>query len=664
MKHDGKMHLMMFFKKTVIINISLIFFAIVGFFVFLYLNYNNSIITNDIAMSLDRQRLLTQIMTKDADRISELNSELENYKNNSSASKTIMNMLSEVSADLGSARNEYAMHYEMIKDGYILINDRKAEFYGAMDRLNAVFNHHDTIFTRFNDKINIILQNNSSTDDILNAVSYIDGYNETLMADCNAVSDIVIDYKNQITGIYLIITTAIELTLILLILALFYNIYKELLLPVRQLYNGLTKRNLGILNIEMPKTNNRDLKYVFNEIGNTFTNLKNIIYIINHLKSNVPFYETLRFIFNAFSDFLPYTHIGVALIDKDRNTIRAAYAISAENHKNLVHRLTGYQTSISETSLQKVLESRAPRVINDLEDYLKNKKVKKYNQILLEEGIRSSITFPLIKNDVPIGIIFFSSDKKNVYNSDHVGFLNVLADSLMLSLEEEVLMDDIVVGSTLALATLTEERDADTGSHLSRMQKYSKLIAEILLKDKVYTDTVNIEFITAIERFSPLHDIGKVAIPDSILLKPGKLTADEFETMKTHTVYGASVLKLADENVKKYGRSVFSMGIEIAESHHEKWDGSGYPYGKAGQEIPLSARIVALADVFDALTTKRPYKNAFTFDIALNIVTESSGSHFDPVIIESFLKHIDSVKSLYRELSRQQDQTVKEITAV
>ncbi|HEX3025847.1 MAG TPA: HD domain-containing phosphohydrolase [Clostridia bacterium] len=381
---------------------------------------------------------------------------------------------------------------------------------------------------------------------------------------------------------------------------------------------------------------------------------KSLIKLIEMLQTNIPFKDILKSIYNNFFEYLPYTHIGVSLIDNDSQTIRASYAVSSKIHGSLKNKLIGFQIPVNETSLGKILKSGKPRVINDLEQYLQGREIKDYNRMLLDSGIKSSITFPLINNGIPIGIIFFSSNKTNVYNQEHINFLRTLANSLMLSLEKDILMDDMIISSTLAMATLTEERDLDTGEHLYRMKRYSRFLADLLLSEKVYPEIIDADFISSIERFSPLHDIGKVAIRDSILLKPGKLTQKEFEIMKTHTTYGANVLKMADENLIKLGRSVFKMGIEIAEGHHEKWDGNGYPYGKKGSEIPLSARIVAVADVFDALTSKRSYKPAYSFEESVSIIAGEKGKQFDPVIIDVFLKDIDKFEHYYKSvLSRQ-----------
>ena len=278
--------------------------------------------------------------------------------------------------------------------------------------------------------------------------------------------------------------------------------------------------------------------------------------------------------------------------------------------------------------------------------------IKPYNVIIMEAGIKASITLPLKVSGEPVGMIFFSSSQKNVYNEEHLKFLKTLANSIAISLHQNIFINDILYSSILALAKLAEARDESTGEHLDRMKVYSRAIAELLHKNKNYLEEISIEYIDNIERFSPLHDIGKVGILDEILLKPGKLTTEEFEEMKRHTTFGTEVLRSAEENMQKKGKSLFGMGIEIVEGHHEKWDGSGYPYGKKGTEIPLSARIVALADVFDALTSKRPYKDEFTLDRSISIIAEGRGKHFDPMIVDVFMANRNYIEELYHKFKR------------
>jgi putative two-component system response regulator len=210
-----------------------------------------------------------------------------------------------------------------------------------------------------------------------------------------------------------------------------------------------------------------------------------------------------------------------------------------------------------------------------------------------------------------------------------------------------------------ALAKLAESRDSDTGTHLERVRSYCRLLAQELQIHPAFCDVINDDYVHLIYETSPLHDIGKVAIPDSILLKPGKLTADEFEVMKTHTVHGAQTLAAA---MNQFPNAEFlRMAHDIALFHHERYDGRGYPRGLAGEAIPLCGRIVALADVYDALASKRVYKSAMSHEKTRSIIVSERGAHFDPFIVDAFLKVEDefqAVRSRYAEYDTERLQQV------
>lgn len=187
----------------------------------------------------------------------------------------------------------------------------------------------------------------------------------------------------------------------------------------------------------------------------------------------------------------------------------------------------------------------------------------------------------------------------------------------------------------IAVSSLVETRDSDTGEHISRTQKFVLIIAETLKVMGKYTDILKEDYIIELERASTLHDIGKIGIPDNVLLKPGKLTDEEFEIIKRHPKIGYDALKKAS---KKLGDNLFfDIACDIALYHHEKWNGRGYPEGLEGNNIPLSARIMALSDVYDALTSERIYKKSFSHEKSKNIIIGDRGEHFDPDIIDAFI---------------------------
>lgn len=196
-----------------------------------------------------------------------------------------------------------------------------------------------------------------------------------------------------------------------------------------------------------------------------------------------------------------------------------------------------------------------------------------------------------------------------------------------------------------ALARLAETRDPETGNHLRRTQEYVRTLANGLREHPRFAGYLDSRTIDDLAKSAPLHDIGKVGIPDHILLKPDKLTAEEWEIMKTHAELGSHAIDQAEADAEKTVEFL-AIAKEIAHYHHEKWDGSGYPEGRAGDAIPISARLMALADVFDALICKRCYKPAFPFEQAYGIIIEGSGKHFDPDIVATFIDEFDTFKRI------------------
>ncbi|MBA8735545.1 HD-GYP domain-containing protein [Chromobacterium violaceum] len=199
----------------------------------------------------------------------------------------------------------------------------------------------------------------------------------------------------------------------------------------------------------------------------------------------------------------------------------------------------------------------------------------------------------------------------------------------------------------MALASLAETRDHETGNHLRRTQNYVRALALELRNHPNYRPQLSDETVQLLYKSAPLHDIGKVGIPDHILLKPGPLTPEEFEVMKTHTVLGRDTIASA-ERMLDAPSSFLRLAREIAYCHQEKWDGSGYPQGLAGEAIPLSARLMAVADVYDALISRRVYKPPFSHEKAVGIIRDDSGRHFDPAVVKAFLQ----VAEQFREIAR------------
>ena len=202
-------------------------------------------------------------------------------------------------------------------------------------------------------------------------------------------------------------------------------------------------------------------------------------------------------------------------------------------------------------------------------------------------------------------------------------------------------------GLIITLADIVENRDSDTGAHVQKTSAYVRIVLEALRRKGYYLEKITDEYIEDVVRSAPLHDVGKVSIPDAVLNKPGKLTPEEFEIMKTHTTAGKHIMENAIRMVQ--GGTYLKEARNMAGYHHERWDGKGYPEGLHGEVIPLSARVMAVADVFDALTSPRVYKPAFSLEKSLEIISEGSGTQFDPKCVEAFMDSLDEAKIIWEK---------------
>jgi two-component system, response regulator RpfG len=252
---------------------------------------------------------------------------------------------------------------------------------------------------------------------------------------------------------------------------------------------------------------------------------------------------------------------------------------------------------------------------------------------LLQRGYRSRYVVRLHRKDTLYGFLFFKSRQTDFFSPD----------TLQALLPYRRLIDVLVIGKLAAQRTMlaavrtalqvSQYRDEETGAHLDRMSHYSEVIAQNMSKKKMLSN----EYIEYVYRYSPLHDIGKVAVPDNILLKPGKFTNAEFDVMKTHVTKGVEIIRSMVNSNGLHSLPHLDVLLNIVNCHHECFDGTGYPNNLSGMDIPLEGRIVTVADVFDALTSKRPYKEAWTNEAAATFLREHAGQKFDPECVEALL---------------------------
>ncbi len=325
--------------------------------------------------------------------------------------------------------------------------------------------------------------------------------------------------------------------------------------------------------------------------------------------------------------------IALTLYDPETRILKTYMHSSGEDNP-----LENYQTLIDNApSLKEILDRGQPRVINSMVTYEDAQKV--HHHRLGRQGYAASYTMPMFNEGIFFGFIFFNSYEKDAFDENVLEFLDLHGHIIALMVINELSSIRTLTAAVKTTGHITHHRDPETGSHLDRMSRYSRLIAEALA-DKYQLDD---DYIEHIFMFSPLHDIGKIAIPDRILLKPGKLTEAEMTVMRTHAAKGKEII---DEILSNFGLAHIDHANvlrNIAVFHHETINGSGYPAGKQGDEIPLEARIVAVADIFDALTSRRPYKEAWSNEDACAALMGMAGKELDKDCVLALLSQIDKI---------------------
>jgi HD-GYP domain-containing protein (c-di-GMP phosphodiesterase class II) len=330
--------------------------------------------------------------------------------------------------------------------------------------------------------------------------------------------------------------------------------------------------------------------------------------------------------------------IALTLYDSETGVLKA-YLHSGPQDDPLEH----YQALLDNApSLREILKRGKPRVINNMVTI--QDQSHEHTRRLGRHGYAASYTLPMFNNGDFIGFLFFNSRQTDVFTEDVLEQLDIYGHLIALMVTSEIATVHTLAAMVRATGHITHHRDPETGSHLDRMSRFSLLIANAL-SEKHHLDD---DYIQHVFMFAPLHDIGKIGIPDHILLKPGKLSEEEMVVMKTHAEKGREMI---DELLVSFGlENVAHVDIlrNIASYHHEAVNGSGYPDNRRGEDIPLEARIVAVADVFDALTSRRSYKQAWNNEEAFATLQQLAGDKLDQDCVDALLANQETVVEIQR----------------
>jgi HD-GYP domain-containing protein (c-di-GMP phosphodiesterase class II) len=330
----------------------------------------------------------------------------------------------------------------------------------------------------------------------------------------------------------------------------------------------------------------------------------------------------------------------------------AIYEPKTDLLKTFVHSSGGdnplslYSARLADSaSLQEILKMGRTRVVNDMDVF--SSASAEHSRRIAAQKYGSSYTMPMLLDGEFFGFLFFNSYRKYAFNDGVLNYLDMVGHLLSLLVIHEMLAARNLLATVKTTVDMVQHRDFETGTHLDRMSNYARLIAKRVAEKHQLND----DFVEHIFQFSPLHDVGKICIPDSILFKPGKLTDAEFDTMKTHTTKGGKIIGMMLKNLGLDDLPHAGILRNIVLHHHEAIDGSGYA-GLTGAEIPIEAKIVAVADVFDALTSNRIYKEIWSNDEAFEFIQSTVGSKFDSHCVAALIscrEEIEAIQAKFRD---------------
>ena len=328
--------------------------------------------------------------------------------------------------------------------------------------------------------------------------------------------------------------------------------------------------------------------------------------------------------------------IAIAIYDPETTVLKTYLHSSGDDNP-----LKNYQTLLENApSLKAILDKGLPRVINNMLTFENGK--HEHTQRIGRAGYAASYTLPMFHNGDFFGFLFYNSKTEDVFTEKILNQLDVFGHLIALMVINELSHAKTLSAAIKTTSHITHRRDPETGSHLDRMSRYSLLIARKLAEQYDLSD----DYIQHVFMFAPLHDIGKIAIPDNILLKEGPLDTAEVAIMRSHAIKGQEMI---DDLIKNFGlHNIQHIDLlrNIAAYHHEAVNGTGYPEGRKGDQIPLEARIVAVADVFDALTSQRPYKSAWTNSDAIAALMQLAGEKLDQDCVSALVNNMEEVETI------------------
>lgn len=465
----------------------------------------------------------------------------------------------------------------------------------------------------------------------------------------NAFSTAYLKYANRSGDIYVNMVTALMLVLMLATLCLVLIVDLTWGRSVEYLVNGisnLTNKNYTIN--PLPKLPKRYFKEVeiFQDKMYAFLARQKYSHELKHLSDNSgSLEEMMSGCFNLLNERVRFERMSVAFVDYVNDEIVMEYVKAMYENVQID---TGFKAKIEATSLSHILSDKKHRVNQDL-GLITGIGDNNGLELILKESIKSNLIVPLLRGRTVFGFVFFSSVIVNQFKKDEVELLCQATKDISRSLEQYFISKVAFSQIMNSFAELFEKRNDAADNTLTKVSTYSRIIANAICDKKLEAYPLTRAQALEISRYASIHDIGAAALQEGIIEKPGKLSDFEWELLKHHSEMGAEALKQIRKGLEAFPNHIFDIAEQIIRYHHENFDGTGYPEGLKGNEIPLSAHIVSLADVFDALTSRRPYRKALAFKDSVDTIKSLSGSKFDPVLVQVFLENIDQIEAVFYE---------------
>lgn len=466
------------------------------------------------------------------------------------------------------------------------------------------------------------------------------------------ILDIDKDYSNLnqvILSDLSIVLNVIFISLLSIVGLLFFGLIRFVNFQIPYIVNGLTMlgdKQYDNQRLNIPKPFFIEEKNIHKYIETVFEENRFIEDVKEVLLKVYTLEDAVDHLFSLLKERMGVDRVGLAFVDYSREMIVAEYGVLVDQNIKLG---PGFEVPFVRTSLFDLIESKKPVINNDLENEFIKRPKSSSLYLLSLEGVKSNLILPLTMGNAVFGFLFLSSRQKNFFDLNHLHLAEKIVYEIKGLLNRTYFTKVIFNKITTGFSELVDKKDNETGQHINRMVNYSTLLAQKLVEKNHPDYPINDKIVLEIERNASVHDIGKVGIPDSILKKPGKLTDEEWEIMRTHPIIGGDIFKSMREGLKAFDPELYKVSEEITRSHHEKWNGEGYPNGLKGFEIPLVARIVSVADVFDAISNKRVYKDAFDFEESFKMLEEMKGKNLDPFLVDLFIENSDEVLKIYQK---------------